>query len=269
MWQIALAKAGIAGVNSYLSGSTQREIDAAQNRVDNAQARANNRVRAASNGFAAAKASLERFTQSVNNQYALEAMGQGIEANVVNAKRQDDELLVSSFDEAIRASEAMGAQAAAAAAAGQMGSAVDMVSAATAMQSARAAADVSKFRALSSYDAGVRSARIASSSIRGLDNSYVQTALDFNVDAQRFYNKGSPLRGAFWSAAQSLAESAMQGAFSGDGKGPSGGGGPGLTGAASNKAFASNGPSLGQSASSGKYRFGSAGMNNSTIRFGG
>lgn len=208
MWQIAAAQAVTAGVGAYLNASLAKAVGAANARVANAQTRAANRIRAAQNGFEAAKLSLGKYTQSVTNQRVLEAMGDTVAAITMTARREDDALVRGSFENSIRKSEAMGAQAAAAAMSGQIGSNVDMVNSATVLQYARAAKDVQRSRTFQSYDTSTRIARTVQAGVRGMDSSLLFGNFDYSVGAGQEYKGPSAGAAAFFAAAGSALQNA-------------------------------------------------------------
>lgn len=204
--------AGIAGLNAYLGASVQSAVADANNRVSAANADAGNRVRGAGNAFEAAKGSLARYIQSIQNNQTLEAGGQALEQNLINARRHEDAMLQGDFEQAIRDAEQTGAQAAAAAFAGVGGEVADTVSAATKLSQQRAAYEASRNRDYRLYDDARRAAVIQTQTIRSLDSSLILDSLDYNVNAAQRQSGTNPLlagvlgaAGQAWNDRQSWA----------------------------------------------------------------
>lgn len=192
MQGMAIAQFAAAASKQYLSSYAARAQQGAQSRIEHAEAAATNRVRAANNLFEANQASLARFMQSTNNNRALDAMGEALEANLVNVRRQDDAYSRASFEDSVRAAEAEGGAAAAQAWSGLSSSVVDQVNSATALRRARANADAENNRKFMNFDAGRRASQIVSQSIRGLDSDVIMTSLDYNTNIAREYGKINP-----------------------------------------------------------------------------
>jgi hypothetical protein len=152
------------------------------NRLDKVNADASNAVRQAQNAFTAAKGSLARWTQSVNNNRRLTAGGKQLEAAVTNYRRERDDLGKQSFSQSIRMAEQQGASAAAQAAAGIDGGVVDMVNGATALRDSLVAENLKSYGELADYDAAKRAGAITLNTAQGLDNSLMLDMLDYNVD---------------------------------------------------------------------------------------
>jgi hypothetical protein len=218
MWQ-AFAMAGIKGIMGYSQASTQRKITAIENKVAAANADNANRVRSTGNAFEAAKGSLSRYLQSVNNNRTLEAGGEALEQNLINARRQEDTELAGDFETAIRSAEQNGAQAAAAAFAGVGGEVADNISMATKLMQQRAQFEAQKNQDFRLYDYSRRAATIQTQTIRSLDSSLIFDALDYGTDvAQKKYSQ-NPWSAGFMAAGESLLGSAAGGAFNSTGGG--------------------------------------------------
>jgi hypothetical protein len=155
----------------------------ANNRMSAAFTDASNMVRGAANAFGAARGALQRYMQSVNNNRILDAGGTALEASLVNARRQDDQVQQSSFEEQIRDAERTGSQAAAAAFAGVGGSSsADMVSLSTRLSQQRAAAAAETSREAGLYDASRRAGAIHQQMVGNLDTSIIFDNIDYQVD---------------------------------------------------------------------------------------
>jgi hypothetical protein len=218
MWQ-AFAMAGIQGVLGYGQASVQKKITAIENKVAAANAANANRVRSSGNAFEAAKGSLARYLQSVNNNRTLEAGGEALEQNLINARRQEDTELSGDFETAIRNAEQNGSQAAAAAFAGVGGEVADNISVATKLMQQRAQFEAQKNQDFRMYDYSRRAATIQTQTIRSLDSSLIFDALDYGTDvAQQKYSQ-NPWAAGLMGAGQSLLGSFAQGAFTGSGGG--------------------------------------------------
>lgn len=176
-------------VSSFLnifSVSSNRAVVEANNMLSRANAEAGNKVRQASNELTAAKNSLARWTQSVNNQRLLKQGGEALEASVVNYRRGEDELVRQSFSQSIAEAEQAGMAAASAAAAGVAGSVVDTVNMTTALRDSIVRQEFADARNMAAYDTQRRAGTIMSQVVGGLDNSLILDSLDFNIDvAQR------------------------------------------------------------------------------------
>lgn len=178
----ALLSAGLSGINAYSSASVNKALTGANNRVARAQAEGSNRIRTAGNGFAAAKGSLSRYIQSLQNNQALEAGGAALEENLINARRTEDTLAEASFEDQIRDAEQLGSQAAAAAFAGVGGEVADTVSVSTRLMQQRANYEAARSADFRLYDTARRAAAIQTQTVRSLDNSLIFDSLDYTMD---------------------------------------------------------------------------------------
>jgi len=204
-----IVKGLVGAAHGYLQGSVQRTQIEANNRLSVAFTESSNQVRAASNGFEAAKGSLARYMQSLNNNKRLEAGGHALEASLVNTRRQQDVITAQGFESEIRNAEQTGAQAAKAAFAGVGGDAVDMVSASTRLTQQRAAEFADRAQGYSLYDAARRAGAIVSQTIRGLDNSLIIDSLDYNRNTATIHKSLSPWRMAEMGAADAMMGTGM------------------------------------------------------------
>ncbi len=238
MWQVMVAKAGIAATKSFLSGSIAKANVEAQNKVGAANAAAANTVRVGSNRFAAAQAGFSRWLQVENNKRILDGAGEQIAATIQNAVREDRVRTSANFEEAIRGAEQEGAQAAAAAASGLMGSVVDTVNVTTALRRSRANESVRMMGDLARYDAGMRAGALLRQGIRGMDSSMIFDNIDYGNNVFSPKKAPNPYRDALLSAAGSVAENMNVAS------------GPSSTSAPSSASFSFGAPRLGNNAPS-------------------
>lgn len=204
MW--ALIDAGVKAVGAYSSASVQRAVTEQQNRQSAAEARFSNNVRGAGNAFAAARGSLSRYLQSVNNNQTLAAGGEALEANLINARRTEDTLSEASFEDQIRAAEQLGQQSAAAAFVGAGSEVADAVSVSTRLMQQRAALDAERNRDFRIYDTARRAASIQTQTIRGLDTSLIFDSLDYTMDVAQKQKAVNPWQSALLAAAGSVVD---------------------------------------------------------------
>lgn len=182
----ALISAALAGVNAYSNASVTKAQVEANNRLSAAQADNDNRVRGAGNAFAAARGSLSRYIQSLNNNQTLEAGGAALEENLINSRRREDTMSSASFEDQIKDAEQTGAQAAAAAFAGVGGEVADTVSVSTRLMQQRASLEALRSRDFRIYDDARRAGVIQTQTVRGLDQSLIFDSLDYSINvAQR------------------------------------------------------------------------------------
>lgn len=192
MQGMVIAQFAAAASKQYLASYVERATVRNQEKIEKGEASAANRIRVASNLFEANKANYARFLQSTDNNRRLDAMGEALEANLVNARRQDDAIIRSSFEDALRASEEMGGAAAAQAWSGLTSSVVDQVNSSTALRRARAKQDAESTRGLMRYDAGRRASQMVSQGLRGLDGDIIMSTLDYNTNIAREFGKIHP-----------------------------------------------------------------------------
>jgi hypothetical protein len=190
----------------------------ANNLISKTNAETGNRVRAAENLAASAQGNLQRFTQSVNNNRALDAGGRALEALNVNTLRGGDANLRAGFSANIRSAEAMGHMAASAAVAGVGGSVVDSVNQSTALRDSIVKQSVADNVGSASWDESRRAGNIMSQIVGGLDSSIILDHMDYNVQTaqtspvlgmfartlQGFFPAGTDALGAFKDAGNTL-----------------------------------------------------------------
>jgi hypothetical protein len=196
-----------AGLRGYVDTHLQNANIEAGNRLSAANASAGNRVRLASNTFSAARGALARYIQSLRNGQVLAAGGEALEANIVNARRQDDGALEAGFERSIKHTEQLGAQAAAAAFAGVGGEVADMVSLSTRLMQQRVDYAAARSRDFSNYDAARRGASIVQQTVRGLDNSLILDSIDYTIDVAQRRQRSSAWVGALLAAGDSYINS--------------------------------------------------------------
>ena len=178
MWWNAIAGA----MQGYFHGQATRAQVAANNRLSILNANVSNQLRGWGNVAEAAKSSLARWVQSVNNQRTLDAGGDELEANIVNYRRTSDASLLASFRHGIQEAEQAGAMAAAAAMNGVDGNVVDMVNGSVALRDSIVRQRFAEVGQMQAADTALRAGRIMSQMVGGLDNSIIVDALDYNVD---------------------------------------------------------------------------------------
>lgn len=190
-----LAMFGINAVMGLAGGVTARANIYAQNRIDEANTYAKNLVRGANNELAAKRGSLARFTQSVNNNRALENTGAAAEAATVNYRRARDSRIKDDFETQIKFAEQAGAQAAAAGASGLIGGVADIVAGTTALRKARLEQRTAEATKQGDYDAAKRNRMIHQAGWDSLDHSEIADTLDYGKDVAVTRVHG----GSFWS----------------------------------------------------------------------
>lgn len=208
MWQMVVQ--GIVGaVEGYNQASVNKSITDINNRLDAANASNTNKVRQAGNAFSAAKGALQRYIQSLQNNQALEAGGEALEQNLVNARRHEDANLQGGFEQSIRSSEQLGSQAAAAAFAGVGGEVADTVSMATRLSHQRASHAALRNTEFRSYDTARRASSIMSQTVRSLDSSLILDTLDYNSNVAQPKASLKPWYGAVAGATQAILGSGV------------------------------------------------------------
>lgn len=197
MWWIQ----GVVGaVSGIIGGSVTRAQARNNERISAANAEANNKVRLAGNAQKAAETSLARWTQSLNNQRALDSGGRASDAVKQNFYRTADSWSYDSVNQGILLAEAAGQSAASSAAAGQEGGVVDMVNLSTRLRANIVAQRTADVQHLMSYDAAQRAGTIMSQTIGGLDNSVILDSLDYNKDVALKFPKNSVFQDAIQGA---------------------------------------------------------------------
>lgn len=179
---IAVAKFGF----DILMGLGAREVQRAQvraaNTVNAANVYARNLMRSANNELASKRGSLARFTQSINNNRALENMGSAFEASAVNYRRQRDERKRRSVEQDIQLAEQAGAQAAAAAASGLVGGVVDAVAGTVALRRSRILQAESQVDRALAFDQGRQQAAIIRQGLSAMDMNTIVDDIDHSLD---------------------------------------------------------------------------------------
>lgn len=156
-------------------------IDAA-NTVNEANVYASNLVRAANNRLGAARGSLARYTQSVNNQRVLDNTGSAMEAATINYRRARDSAAASDFEQQLAFAEQAGAQTAAAAFSGLSGGVADLVAGTTALRRARLKQRSDEAEKQGDWDMAQRTKQIMQAGWDSLDSSEISDNIDYNTD---------------------------------------------------------------------------------------
>lgn len=178
----AVAALAIKALGNISSGILAEANANAANMVDSANAYAANLVRSANNELGSKRASLARYTQSVNNNRVLENTGNAAEAAAVNYRRARDSEINDDFETQIRNAEQMGAQAAAAAFSGLQGGVADVVNSTTALRRARLLARSDAARKQADTDASRMQRDILLAGWDSLDNSEISDGIDYSVN---------------------------------------------------------------------------------------
>lgn len=191
-----LADFGIKAVmglgNAYLAEANAR----ASNTVNEANAWANNLVRGANNQLSAARGSLARNVQSINNQRTLDNMGSNIEAATINYRRARDSALQDDFEAQLAQAEQAGAQAAAGALSGLTGGVVDIVAGTTALRKQRIQQRSDEAMRQGDWDAERRLKQIAQAGFDNLDQSEITDNIDQSIDVAVKQNANTSIFGA-------------------------------------------------------------------------
>lgn len=174
---IAMAVKAVLGA---VAGGAERASAKANNSLSHLNADSKNKVRIAQNADEAAKNTLSRWIQSVNNNRALDAGGHALEANTVNALRSQDVEVGQGFMRSIQNAEQAGVQAAAAASSGVDGNVVDMVNQSVALRNSIIEQHAAGISDMKNYDTARRAGSIMSQVVGGLDNSIILDQFDFN-----------------------------------------------------------------------------------------
>lgn len=178
----ALADFGIKAVMGISRGVIADAQVNAENTVNEANAWANNLVRSANNTLRGARASLQRYNQSVNNQRTLENAGSAAEAAQVNYRRARDSVVNDDFESQIAFAEQAGAQAAASALSGLTGGVADLVSGTTALRKARLQQRAADALKQGDWDAQQRQVQIMEAGWDAIDASEITADIDFSTD---------------------------------------------------------------------------------------
>lgn len=181
MWAAA-AQFGLQAVMGISQGITDRANINAANTVNEANSFANNLIRGANNQLGAARGSLNRYNQSVNNQRTLQSAGMQAEAALVNYRRARDSEIQDDFETQLRFAEQAGAQAAATALSGLSGGVADVVNSTTALRKSRLLQRSETARKQGDFDAQQRQAQILQAGWDSLDNSEITDNIDYSKD---------------------------------------------------------------------------------------
>jgi hypothetical protein len=187
------------GLQGWNHGYVTRKQAQANNRLRRVNIQEGDKVRQAGNAAEAATNSLQRWSQSITNKRTLEAGGEALEANLVNARREADADLNMGFSDSIRSAEAQGAARAAQAAAGVDGGVVDQINGSMALRSSIVEQQLADFKGFKNFDVARRAGNIMSQTVGGLDSSLILDTFDMNVEAMQeeatFNNWAYALRG--------------------------------------------------------------------------
>lgn len=193
----------IAGfAQGWIHGQATRALTEANNSIAKQNAESSNKVRVASNAAMAAKNTVARFVQSLNNNRTLDSGGDAIEQNMVNFRRGADNMDKQSFGQQIRSAEQQGMAAAAQAFSGVDGSVVDMVNGSTALRDSMVRQNTQDSKDMASYDVARRAGNIMTQMVGGLDNSLILDNLDYTKDVA----KQEAIIGNFGYAMRGMAE---------------------------------------------------------------
>lgn len=179
---MAAAAFGITAITGISQGILDRANVNASNTVNAANAYSNNLIRAANNKLGAARGSLARYNQSVNNNRTLENTGLQAEAAVVNYRRARDSEIQDDFETQLRFAEQAGAQAAATALSGLTGGVADVVNGTTALRKARLSQRALTARQQGDFDTQQRQSQILQAGWDSLDSSEITDNIDYSVD---------------------------------------------------------------------------------------
>lgn len=179
---MAAADFGMKAIMGISAGVIEEGNINAQNIVNEANAYANNLVRAANTKLKAARGSLSRYNQSVNNQRVLESAGSQAEAATINYRRVRDSTTNDNFEQQLQFMEQTGAQAAAAAFTGLRGGVADLVAGTTALRKARIEQRAAEAAKQGDWDASQQQKHILQAGWDSLDHSEISDDLDYSVD---------------------------------------------------------------------------------------
>lgn len=212
-----MAKMGKDVFNSITSGYIAEANAKAQTTVNEANAYASNLMRASNNKVAAARSSLARYTQSVNNNRTLENTGKAFTVSNVNYRRQRDAAESASLEDQIAQAEAAGRQAAAGAFSGLTGGVADIIKSTTALRSARINQRKEQAVAQLDSDQAMRQGALLQAGWDSLDQTDIVTSIDYGQDvAQRVEYSGGLfseiIGGIMESDTKSMANVAQWGA---------------------------------------------------------
>jgi hypothetical protein len=179
-------------VGSFSSGWLAEANARAQTTLNEANAYASNLIRSSNNQVAAARSSLARYTQSVNNNRTLDNVGKAFTTNNVNYRRQRDAASSASLEDQISLAEQAGAQAAASAFSGLSGGVADVVKSTTALRASRIQQRKDQATAQMDSDQAARTGALLQAGWDNLDQTDIVTNIDYGNDVavQSTYSGG-------------------------------------------------------------------------------
>ncbi|MCA3173563.1 MAG: hypothetical protein ING25_11015 [Burkholderiales bacterium] len=154
----------------------------AQTTINEANAYASNLIRSSNNKVAAARSSLARYTQSVNNNRTLENTGKAVTQNNVNYRRSRDAAMSASLEDQIAQAEQQGAQAAAAAFSGLSGGVADVVRSTTALRASRIKQRKDQALTQMDSDQAARTGALLQAGWDNLDQTDIVANIDYGND---------------------------------------------------------------------------------------
>lgn len=211
-----MAKMGKDVFNSITAGYLAEANAKAQTTINEANAYASNLVRASNNKVAAARSSLARYTQSVNNNRVLENTGKAFTTNNVNYRRQRDAAESASLEDQIAQAEQAGRQAASSAFSGLVGGVSDVVRQTTALRASRINQRKEQALAQMDSDQAQRAGAILQAGWDNLDQTDIVTNIDYGNDVAVTSNYtgglfSEVLQGVMGSDTKSVANTAQWG----------------------------------------------------------
>ena len=169
-------------VGSISAGVLAEANANAQYTINEANTYASNLIRASNNKVAAARSSLARYTQSVNNNRVLENLGKTYTTNNVNYRRQRDAATSASVEDQIALAERAGVQAAASAFSGLSGGVADVVKSTTALRASRIQQRKDQALAQMDSDQAQRTGALLQAGWDNLDQTDIVTNIDYGND---------------------------------------------------------------------------------------
>jgi len=169
-------------VGSISSGVLAEANANAQYTLNQANAYASNLIRSSNNTVAAARSSLARYTQSVNNNRTLDNVGKAFTTNNVNYRRQRDAASNASLEDQIALAEQAGRQAAASAFSGLTGGVSDIIRNTTALRASRIQQRKEQATAQMDSDQAARTGALLQAGWDNLDQTDIVTNIDYGND---------------------------------------------------------------------------------------
>ena len=169
-------------VGSISAGVLAEANANAQYTINQANVYASNLIRSSNNKVAAARSSLARYTQSVNNNRTLDNVGKAFTTNNVNYRRQRDAASSASLEDQIALAEQAGAQAAASAFSGLTGGVADVVKSTTALRASRIQQRKDQALAQMDSDQAARTGALLQAGWDNLDQTDIVTNIDYGND---------------------------------------------------------------------------------------